>query len=105
LAERQAVTLPTMSNSVTTLVERGWVKRTHSPSDRRELYIELTPEGCTAFLEIRAQVEARIDGLLSGLSPADRDTLVAGLAMMQNTFLSESQKGGCADNAIRRDSE
>src|SRR3954447_7662434 len=42
MAAHQGVSLPTMSNSVSTLVQRGWVRRGQS-ADRRVVIVELTP--------------------------------------------------------------
>ena len=39
LAEKQGVSLPTMSNSVSVLAERGWVTRLPSKSDRRVMIV------------------------------------------------------------------
>jgi DNA-binding MarR family transcriptional regulator len=86
LAERQAVSLPTMSNSITTLVERGWVKRTQVAYDRRVVLIELTPEGRMVLADMQHQVEARVAELLAPLSEAERDTLLVGLAVLRHTF-------------------
>jgi DNA-binding MarR family transcriptional regulator len=86
LAERQAVSLPTMSNSIATLVERGWVKRTQVPHDRRAVLIELTPAGQAVLADVQRQVEARVTELLAPLSDADRDALVAGLAILRDAF-------------------
>src|SRR5512136_169159 len=55
LAVRQAVSLPTMSNSISALVERGWVKRVPSPDDRRQVVLEMTSEGRAVLCEIRGQ--------------------------------------------------
>jgi DNA-binding MarR family transcriptional regulator len=56
LAELQAVSAPTMSNSVTTLESRGWVRRVQDPEDRRRVLIELTDSGQTVLIDIRAQL-------------------------------------------------
>ncbi|MGH2581458.1 MAG: MarR family winged helix-turn-helix transcriptional regulator [Anaerolineales bacterium] len=45
LAEHQDVSLPTMSASVQTLVERGWVERERSASDRRTVTLGITARG------------------------------------------------------------
>src|SRR5215218_6724853 len=50
LALLQGVSLPTMSNSISTLVQRGWVKRSSPARDRRVVLIEVTPVG-TATVE------------------------------------------------------
>jgi len=86
LAEQQAVSLPTMSNSITTLVERGWVKRTRDPHDRRMVLVELTPAGREVLSEIQRQAEARVADILTPLSPTECDQLVAGLAVLRAAF-------------------
>ena len=48
LATRQGVSLPTMSNSISAMVERGWVRRLSRTGDRRVLTIEVTPAGRAA---------------------------------------------------------
>jgi len=86
LAGEQAVSLPTMSNSVTTLVERGWVRRVRDPQDRRMVLIELTPSGRAVLSEIRDQIEVRVTELLASLSPAECDQLLTGLAILDAVF-------------------
>lgn len=86
LAERQAVSLPTMSSSITTLVERGWVARLRPPHDRRMVLVELTPAGREVLREILRPVEARVTGLLASLSPTECDQLLAGCAVLRAAF-------------------
>src|SRR5260221_6043041 len=45
LAALQGVSLPTMSNSISAMVQRGWVRRTAPVKDRRVVIIEVTPMG------------------------------------------------------------
>lgn len=86
LAARQAVSLPTMSNSISVLVERGWVKRVRSPDDRRQIVLELTPEGRAVLGEIKQQAEARVAELLSGLSADDLQRLSAGILILEQAL-------------------
>ncbi len=86
LAEKHAVSLPTMSNTISTLVERGWVKRTQAAHDRRQVLIELTPAGRTVLAAIRRQAEAHVAELLAPLSQSERKTLLAGLAILREVF-------------------
>jgi DNA-binding MarR family transcriptional regulator len=86
LAEAQAVSAPTMSKTVNALVERGWLARTPSVEDRRVVHIGLTPTGEQVLSETHRQSEALIAELLVTLSPAERDTLLAGLAILRKTF-------------------
>ena len=86
LALRQAVSLPTMSNSISVLVERGWVKRTPSPHDRRQVLLELTPDGRAVLADMKNRAEARVAELLGELSPDELADLVAGLAILERAF-------------------
>ena len=45
LASLQGVSLPTMSNSISAMVERGWVRREAPDGDRRVVMIDVTPTG------------------------------------------------------------
>ena len=84
LAERQSVSLPTISNSISTLVERGWVTRHPSRSDRRVVIAELTPLGRQVLADIRARTEARLAELLGCLSPDELDRLAAALEDLED---------------------
>jgi DNA-binding MarR family transcriptional regulator len=86
LAVRQAVSLPTMSNSISVLVERGWVNRVPSPDDRRQVLLELTPDGRSVLVEIKSRAEARVAEILGKLSPDDLASLSAGLAVLEQAF-------------------
>ena len=44
LASLQGVSLPTMSNSISAMVERGWVRRDAPDGDRRVVMIEVTAD-------------------------------------------------------------
>jgi DNA-binding MarR family transcriptional regulator len=86
LALRQAVSLPTMSNSISVLVKRGWVKRAPSPEDRRQILLELTPDGRAVLGEIQGQAEARVAELLGELSLDDLKSLSAGIAVLEHAL-------------------
>ena len=86
LALRQAVSLPTMSNSISVLVQRGWVKRVPSPDDRRQVVLELTPDGRGVLCEIKGRAEARVAELLGKLSPDELKSLTAGIAILEQAL-------------------
>ncbi len=86
LSEVMAVSLPTMSNSVTTFVERGWVKRTQSADDRRYIKVELTDKGLKALVDIRKRVELLFTTQFEHLPPAKRDELKVAFKILQETF-------------------
>ncbi len=86
LAEQQLVSSPTMSNTVSTLEERGWVKRARAPHDRRVVLVELTPEGHNVLAAVHEQTESRLAALLASLSQEEYDSLLAGLVVLRKVF-------------------
>ncbi len=58
------------------LEQRGYLKRTTVPGDRRVQALVPTPEGRRAYAATLASVRAHEDRLLAGLSAAERDTLM-----------------------------
>jgi DNA-binding MarR family transcriptional regulator len=86
LADVQDVSPPTMSSTINTLEERGWVKRTRSIVDRRVVNIELTEAGLDRLLKIRRHAELRLLELLATIDDEERDALAQGLKVMSRMF-------------------
>jgi DNA-binding MarR family transcriptional regulator len=86
LAEHQGVSLPTISNTVASLVARGLVQRTRSHEDRRVVKIELTQAGRQHLIQVSHQAEERVEAMLEGISEDDRRALVEGLAVLRRIF-------------------
>ena len=86
LAEATAVSLPTMSNTISYMVREGWVQRTRAQHDRRMLLIEITPTGQMMVAEIYEQLISHLQTLLNPLSTTDEATLQAGLTILQTVF-------------------
>lgn len=86
LALLQGVSLPTMSNSVSTLVQRGWVKRSSPARDRRVVLIEVTPVGTATVERVGKAAEAHLSEMLGNLTPAARRRLKAGLGVLRDVF-------------------
>lgn len=100
LAEKQAVSLPTMSNSISVLVERGWVRRVQAAHDRRMVCLELTAAGRAVLTELGRRIEARLTDSLAPLSRRDYQTLLAGLAILRRVVVPivSVEKQGCAES-------
>jgi DNA-binding MarR family transcriptional regulator len=109
LAEKLAVSLPTMSNSINTLVERGWVSRSRAAEDRRMVVVELTPEGQAILDKTTCSVAGRVGELLASLSPEECEMLLSGLEILDGCFsrtaecsqLPARQAGRCGQNQNR----
>lgn len=87
LAERQAVSLPTMSNSVTILEERGWASRKRSEEDRRKLMIEITPAGRRVLEQVHEQMARRVAEIIGSLDDEEREAISHGLLVLRDTFM------------------
>jgi DNA-binding MarR family transcriptional regulator len=86
LAALQGVSLPTMSNSISAMVQRGWVRRTAPARDRRVVIIEVTPAGKAALERVGRAAEAHLSELLLPLDIDARQRLRSGLAVLRKIF-------------------
>jgi DNA-binding MarR family transcriptional regulator len=90
LASIQGVSLPTMSNSITAMVERGWVKReAPNGSDRRVIMIEVTTTGRAALERVARAAEAHLAEVLVSLDAPSRRRLHHGLSVLRKVFASK----------------
>src|SRR5258708_12945724 len=64
LASLQGVSLPTMSSSISAMVERGWVKRNAPEEDRRVVMIEVTATGRAALERVGRAAEGHLAEML-----------------------------------------
>jgi DNA-binding MarR family transcriptional regulator len=92
LSKILAVSLPTMSNSITTFVERGLVKRRQVPRDRRYVTIELTAAGRRTLEDIRHRAELRLAVQLAPLPKAKREELRVALTILQEIFQHKANR-------------
>jgi DNA-binding MarR family transcriptional regulator len=88
IAAKMRVSLPTMSNTISTLEDKGYVHRTRSEADRRVVWIDITPQGRAAYQAMEHEMEARIAALLGDLSPDERETLERALTLLSQAFES-----------------
>src|SRR5215813_2258851 len=86
LASLQGVSLPTMSSSISAMVERGWVKRTAPEDDRRVVMIEVTATGRAALERVSRAAEAHLVEMLAPLDLPSRRRLLGGLGVLRKVF-------------------
>lgn len=91
LAEKHAVSLPTMSNSITSLEEQGWVTRVRSQDDRRKVLIEITSAGQEVLSEVGRHMQTNVAQIIAPLSQTDREKLSAGLDVLRDVFLKAAK--------------
>jgi DNA-binding MarR family transcriptional regulator len=75
LAAREHVQPPSMTRTVTSLVDIGLVQREPNPSDGRQVVVGLTDRGGEVVRESRRRKEAWINHALAGLTPDERRVL------------------------------
>jgi DNA-binding MarR family transcriptional regulator len=98
------ISVPTASQLVNTMVERGWLMRITESADRRRHPIRLTPEG-ERLLDQRSQERmVEITRVLTALSAEERTHLVRLAERIQMLWTAENEgtsghetKGGTPD--------
>jgi DNA-binding MarR family transcriptional regulator len=87
LAERLAVTPPTVTSVVDGLVARGLVERRPDPNDRRRLPLALTGDGEALVRAANTAVGKHLYDLLAAVDdPDERAAAKTGLVAWQNTL-------------------
>ena len=86
LSEFHAVSLPTMSKTITTIENLGWVVRNRSETDRRVVMVEATPAGRAALKEVYRSAIGPIAETLDSLTATQRQTLSKGLEILRDAF-------------------
>jgi len=89
LAELQAVSLPTMSNTISKMAAEGWVTRARAAHDRRLLLIEITPAGEAILTKMSGYIIGKVAHILDPLSAEELDTLRTGLAILRRSFVHD----------------
>lgn len=79
LAKRRNVSMQSASALAQRLVERGWIERTPDPDDRRQVRLELTPEGLE---HAQATFDQIVNHLAVVLEPMTPEELEAGQVFM-----------------------
>jgi DNA-binding MarR family transcriptional regulator len=102
LATLQGVSLPTMSNSITAMVQRGWVRRTAPGADRRVIVIEVTEGGRGALDRVGRAAEAHLAELLTPVDAISRRRLQAGLVVLRRIFAPPPAAAGRRRVLVRR---
>ena len=86
LSEFHAVSLPTMSKTITTIEGLGWVVRSRSEADRRVVMVEATAAGRAALKEVHDSAIGSISEALNSLTGTQRKKLSDGLKILRDSF-------------------
>lgn len=83
LAQREAVTAPTMTRVLTALEDRGLAVRRPDDEDARSVLVSVTEAGHREMERVRAVHTAVLDARLAKLTPEQRATLRAALPALE----------------------
>lgn len=86
LAQHQDVSLPSMSETIQILVERGWVERDSSPDDRRVTQLRLTRKGQQVLINEHKRLVEWIAHRLNKLKGAEIGQIEQGLNLLLSVF-------------------
>ncbi len=92
LSDFHAVSMPTMSKTITTIENLGWVARSRSTVDRRVVMIKATPAGRAALKEVYDRAVIPISESLVSLPATQLQELSDALKILRNTFADDSLK-------------
>jgi DNA-binding MarR family transcriptional regulator len=83
LAERMAISAPTVSRLVECLGERGLVERVPDPDDHRATQVRLSAAGTARLTALRERGTGLIADRIAGLSPAELAALAAAMDVLE----------------------
>ncbi|MCC6201650.1 MAG: MarR family transcriptional regulator [Gammaproteobacteria bacterium] len=86
LARHQAVRLPTMSRSISLLVDKGYATRVSASGNRRQMRVQLTAAGRRVLNVIKRRNERLVAGLLAPLAAAELVQVHEGLRILRRTL-------------------
>ena len=85
LAEKAAMSRPSLTGLLDGLEARGWVQRVHVEGDRRGVSLELTLAGAAALREAEQSMTTELKRVLAS-SPDDRDAVIDGLSALERAI-------------------
>lgn len=92
LAQREAVSPPTMTRVLAALDDRGLIVRMPDPADARSTRVALSPAGARVLAAVRSQRTALLDARLARLDPDQRAALVAALPALEALVDSDHER-------------
>jgi DNA-binding MarR family transcriptional regulator len=103
LARAISVRLPTLTQIVDALVDRGWIERRDDPADRRKVWLSLTESGREAAHFAGASAEARLETVLSEMTQPQRRALVKGMEALRGAIQAQRRQTGKRPEVARAD--
>lgn len=91
LADTLHIDKTMMVGVIDNLGEKGFIKRTQNPKDRREYWIQLTPKAKKHMPEIKAAVNKMNKAIMEGMSPSETKQIHKQLQLIYKNLKHISQ--------------
>lgn len=95
ILEEMGVRASSLSELLSKLEAKGFVKKEKSEADKRNYNVSITPEGLLALDEMHARHQEVMHDLLSGLEPEERSQLAALLAKLHAQWSERDDTPPC----------
>jgi DNA-binding MarR family transcriptional regulator len=99
VAERAAVSRPSLSGVLDGLENRGWVQRSDVDGDRRGVHLDVTPAGRDALDAATSAAAAALGDVLADEVTAPRETILRALALLAGAFEARGERRAGAAGA------
>jgi DNA-binding MarR family transcriptional regulator len=91
IAEALGLAMPTASELVDKLAERGLIERGVNPADRRQVHVWLTAEAMAFAREVHALRRAQVRHAFADLEASERAVLVRGLRAISEAVVAPNE--------------
>lgn len=91
VAKRLDVTMATLTASMNKLERKGFVERSRSDTDRRQVLVQLTSKGRKAFRAHESFHKRMVDSALAVLTPEEETVFVSAVGKIKEFFDKESK--------------
>lgn len=95
ILEEMGVRASSLSELLSKLEAKGYVKKEKSAADKRNYNVSITEEGILALEEMHAAHQAAMSDLLSGLEPDERRQLAALLSKLHDLWSERDDSRPC----------
>jgi DNA-binding MarR family transcriptional regulator len=96
VAEHIGSTLPSASRLVSGLVDKGFVTRQISPTDRRVASLVLTRRGAAVLAVAEVETQDEVAAELEGLTDGQRATIVDAMWLLRGVFGTDTDRADAA---------
>lgn len=91
VAKRLDVTMATLAAAMNKLERKGFVERSRSDTDRRQVLVQLTSKGRKAFRAHESFHKRMVDSALAVLTPEEETVFVSAVGKIKEFFDKESK--------------